>query len=256
LRLDVDHLAVQGGHAIGRHQTGLHRERVHRLDEVVVGAGIHAFEDLLAVAERGDQHDVDVAVAQFLADTPAQLRALDARHHPVGEQDVEALGRQQLPGARAVRRDLALMAELGGDRLEHQATGGVVVGDEDAHVSAPRPGGGRGHRGHARTPRRTAPPARGGVELLEPALQLHFGADVGQARWHRCWRWPRAGSGRRARGPAVAHLDGAGQLAAPFFRLRKILVDDLAEHHPFPVVEAAQQFELGRVERIEPRPVL
>ena len=51
--LDAGQLAVQGGDPFGRHQAGLHRERVGRLDEVVVGTGAHAFEDLLVLSRAG-----------------------------------------------------------------------------------------------------------------------------------------------------------------------------------------------------------
>ncbi len=39
-------LAVQRGDPLGGHQAGLDGEGVDRLDQVVVGAGAHAFEDL------------------------------------------------------------------------------------------------------------------------------------------------------------------------------------------------------------------
>ena len=95
----------------------------------------------------------------------------------------------------------------------------------------------------------------GGVELLEPALQLHFGADVRQDGGTDVGAGPAQRVGGALEGTGVAHLDYPGQLAATELGLREILMDDLAEHRPFPVVEAAQQFELRRVERIG-RPVL
>ena len=58
---EVRHLAVQIRHPLGGHQARLHGEGVDRLDQIVVGAGTHAFEDLLRVPEAGDQNDVDVA---------------------------------------------------------------------------------------------------------------------------------------------------------------------------------------------------
>ena len=61
---EVGDLAVQVGHPLGGDQAGLHGEGVDRLDQVVVGAGAHAFEDLLGVVEAGDQHDVDVVAAR------------------------------------------------------------------------------------------------------------------------------------------------------------------------------------------------
>jgi len=44
---------VEGGHAFGRHHAGFDRERVGRLDEVVIGAGAHAFQDQLWLANTG-----------------------------------------------------------------------------------------------------------------------------------------------------------------------------------------------------------
>ena len=58
---EVRHLAVQIGHPLGRHQTRLYGEGIDRLDQIVIGACTHAFEDLLGVPEPGDQDDVDVA---------------------------------------------------------------------------------------------------------------------------------------------------------------------------------------------------
>jgi hypothetical protein len=73
------------------------------------------------------------------------------------------------------------MAQLGGDRLEHEPTGDVVVGDQDAHVRCARGGQvSRASRTRPNSESNRSTSAGGALELSSPALHLHFGADVGQ----------------------------------------------------------------------------
>ena len=104
---------VQGRDALRHHQPGLDGEGVHRLGQVVVGARVHPLEHVLGVVEPGGQDDVDVPAVELLADPTAQLRSVDARHHPVGEEDVDAPLAQQLPGQGPVLGHQAFVAELG-----------------------------------------------------------------------------------------------------------------------------------------------
>jgi len=134
LGLGFDQLAVQDGHALRGHQTSFDGEGVDRLDHVVIGPCAHTLQDLLGEPQTGDQNDVDIAAAQLGAHAPAQLWAIDPRHHPVGEQDVDLLRRQELPSARPILGNEAFMAQLGGRGLEQKSTGGAVVGDEDSHL--------------------------------------------------------------------------------------------------------------------------
>ena len=136
-------------------QAGAQGERIDGLDEVVVGARLHPVENLVVVSQHRDHHHVDVAVvAELTSDPSAQLGALDPRHHPVGEQDVDLLGDQDLPRGRPVGGHVALMAQLGGYGEQFEPAGDVVVRDEDVHLRYP------GRRRTCRRPRPARAPER------------------------------------------------------------------------------------------------
>jgi len=138
LGAEVEYLTVQQSDALGSDEAGLDREREHGFDQVVVSTGAHALQYLVGVAQSGDQHDVDVAAAEFFADPAAQFRSVNAGHHPVGEQHIDILGGELFPRAGAVGGDEAFVAEFGGGGFEHEPAGGVVICDQDAHVRCSR----------------------------------------------------------------------------------------------------------------------
>ena len=67
-------------------------------------------------------------------DEPTQLRAFDARHEPVADDDVGPLGTEQIPGFGAVGGGEALVTEPLDRRLEHHARGASVLDHHDLHL--------------------------------------------------------------------------------------------------------------------------
>ena len=63
---------------------------VEGLGEVIVGAGVHAFDQVLRFGAGGEQQDVDVGFAVGAADAAADFDAIHAGHHPI--QDGQAGG--------------------------------------------------------------------------------------------------------------------------------------------------------------------
>ena len=118
LAVEARDLLVQVGDAPRRDEPGAQVERGDRLRQVVVGARLHALEDVLVLPERRRQHHVGVPVVAALADPPAELGAVEAGHHPVGDQHVGcrglelppcllAVGPRRCTRARAARRSPA-----------------------------------------------------------------------------------------------------------------------------------------------------
>ena len=104
-----------------------------RLDEVVVGAGVEAVDAVVDRVARGE-HQHRRAVARG-AQPPADLEAVDARHHDVEHDRVDdALGER-------VERLLAVLGELHVVALEREralqrgAHARLVVDHQDLHLT-------------------------------------------------------------------------------------------------------------------------
>jgi hypothetical protein len=109
---EIGHLAVEQGHSLGRHQAGLQGERVDRFNQVVVCTCAHTLQDLLRALFAGYQNNVRVVTEGPFSDAPTQLGSIQSRHHPICKKYVERLCRQEIPGARTVRRQVTVMAKL------------------------------------------------------------------------------------------------------------------------------------------------
>ena len=71
---------------LGDLQTDRQLVGIGRLGQEVVGAGPQALEPVFPSIAGGQQDDVGVAFRSIGPDAPAELRAVEVRHHPVGDQ--------------------------------------------------------------------------------------------------------------------------------------------------------------------------
>ncbi len=126
---------VEAAH--GGRQPLLEVLEVHRLGDVVVGAGLEGREDVVALGLRGEEDDVAVGAVVLLAERAAHLDAVHPRHHPVEHDDLGGvLVLEDLPGFEAVGgHDDVIPPPLQVD-AEELAGDPVVVGREDAHASS------------------------------------------------------------------------------------------------------------------------
>ena len=69
-------------------------------------------------------------------DAAAELGTVEARHHPVGDENVDVCALEECPRAVAVRCDEAFVTEPLDNGLDDEPAGGFVVGDEHTHVQA------------------------------------------------------------------------------------------------------------------------
>ena len=117
---------------------------IEGLGEVIVGAGVHALDQILRFGAGGEEQDVDVGFAVGTADAAADFNAIHAGHHPIQYgQAGGILGLQDSPCFGAVARDYGFVAPLGEHRTEHGLKHRVVLGCQDAHGTA---GGRQGER--------------------------------------------------------------------------------------------------------------
>jgi HPt (histidine-containing phosphotransfer) domain-containing protein len=167
--------AVQRRHARGAHEHPLELVAAQRLEDDVVGAGLHRAQRLVLVGARGQHDHVRVRDVVLAADAPRQLGAVHPRHLPVGDHDVRRDLGEALPRLRAVLRERALVAEPLDGSGDEQAGARVVVGDEDVHGNA--------KGGEEEPPRLSAPPsgpldAAGRLSLcLQAKTADHRGVD-------------------------------------------------------------------------------
>ena len=133
---------------------------IERLDDVVVGAGVEAGDQVAAALARGEQHQVHVGERQLGADAAAHLGAVHLRHHPVENGERRRGGRAQvIPRVGAVRDDgdveLPALERPRQDFRRHP----VVVGYQSMHESSIsqrrcQTAAATAGRGRARTPDR------------------------------------------------------------------------------------------------------
>src|SRR5215207_1464589 len=84
------------------------------------------------VSERCQEDEEGVPAAVHLPDSAAELEPVDARHHPVADNDIHLRGVLiELPGPQAILGHQALVTGLLDGLLEDHARDGVIFGDED-----------------------------------------------------------------------------------------------------------------------------
>ena len=117
-------VAAQPGAHPGDELLGL-----ERLDDVVVGAGLQAHDDVDGVGLRGEHDDRHAGLG---ADLAAHLEAVDAREHDVEEHQVGAVLAEDADGGGAVGDVVDLEPLVAQDDAEHLRQRQVVVDDQHA----------------------------------------------------------------------------------------------------------------------------
>ena len=127
--------APRAGHADAAGDPRRQHLAVERLDNVVVGAGAEAFDDVGALALTRQQQQVHRFGGFVRAKTPADFRSLETRHHPVEYGDVgSVVGLER--GQRLVtvaRFDDVVTRGRQCDGEDFSADG-LVFCDQDTHV--------------------------------------------------------------------------------------------------------------------------
>ena len=114
-----------------RDELALERRGVQRLDEQVIGAGLHGLARGLLIGLAGEHDHIGVAVGRAPANPLRERRAVEAGHAPVGDEHRRALALEDLHRLAAVVGHRADVAEAL-DRGPHdKARNRVIVGDED-----------------------------------------------------------------------------------------------------------------------------
>ena len=102
------------------------------VDEVV-GAGVHAVDDVLRSVPRREQNDVDVAAGGAPPDLLAEFDAGHFRHLPVGDHHAELPAADQFQGLAAVAGHGHLVPELRQRMFQDFHRDVVVIRDQNSH---------------------------------------------------------------------------------------------------------------------------
>ena len=108
---------------------------VERLGQEIIGAGLHALDQVLLLGFRGQEDGVDIAGPLRRADAPEQSRAVQLGHHPVGDDHGEEAGLEEAPGLGPVLRRGDLVPPLLEVVLQQPPGDRIVVRDQDLHGS-------------------------------------------------------------------------------------------------------------------------
>ncbi len=107
---------------------------VEGLGEVIVGAGVHAFDQVLGFGAGGEQEDVDVRFAIGAANFPADFDAIHAGHHPIEHSETGRAGAvENRPSLIAVACDHGLVAPSGQHGFQHGLKHRIVFRGQHAH---------------------------------------------------------------------------------------------------------------------------
>jgi hypothetical protein len=124
-------LGLHGQNAEGWAQVRPQGRQVQALHPVVVRAGVQARNDILA-AGFGRQEEVDRGAGRVWAHATADLRALEAWHHPVQDGKPPTVGAsQEGPSLQAIAGDDDRMAPAAEGRFEHTTADHIAVRNEE-----------------------------------------------------------------------------------------------------------------------------
>ena len=106
---------------------------IERFCEVVVGAGFQPSQQIVPLAARCKQKNVNVRSVWVRPHPPADFRAFQTRHHPIQYRERRGIfAFENSNRVQAVRRGHHLISPLLEECLKHAARNGVVFGNQDA----------------------------------------------------------------------------------------------------------------------------
>ena len=122
--------------AQSRPQAHLQLVLIEGFGQVVVRAGFHPFDQILALALGAQQQDigVEILVLDVGPHPAANFRSGQARHHPVQDGDFGGVfGLQDAPGLIAVARNHHFIAPAAQSCIQQMPGNDAVVRDQDPH---------------------------------------------------------------------------------------------------------------------------
>jgi len=133
IRVQVGKGALQPDDALSRGETDAEFFAVEGLGEEIVSAGLHAGDDVGLFRAAGQDDDEDVAVRAAVADAADEVGPAEAGHLPVGEDEVEIVLGEVVPGLGAVLYGGDGVAPAFEFTLERGAGDAFIFGEEDVH---------------------------------------------------------------------------------------------------------------------------
>jgi hypothetical protein len=132
----LNQLGLQVDDAAAGAQAHFHFGVVEGLDEVVVGAGAHALDQVPALGLGGEQKDVGIGGPFAGADAAAQLGAGELGHDPIEDRERRRiLTAEDIQSLLAIRRRDDFVTPFLQSGLEQTPHGGTVVRDEYLHLT-------------------------------------------------------------------------------------------------------------------------
>ncbi len=107
---------------------------VERLGQEIIGAGLHALDQVLLLGFRRQEDGIDIAGPLGRADPPDQSRAVQLGHHPVGDDHGEEAAIEEAPGLGPVLGRRHLVPPLLEVVLKQPPRDRIVVRDQDLHL--------------------------------------------------------------------------------------------------------------------------
>ena len=130
----IDRLLLHAERTLHRAQLGFEYDEVDRFGQVVVGAGIEAFDQILIAIERREENDRRPFFARHALDPPGGFEAIHDRHHDVEQDQVGCVGDEAADGFLAVLGEDHLMSQLLQEDLKDVKIGAIVVNRENLHL--------------------------------------------------------------------------------------------------------------------------
>ena len=110
---------------------------VKRLDQIIVGPGVHALYNVLFQALRSQQQDVSVRLFSFFPYHSAEFGTSEAGHHPIeNHQGGRIVFLEDLPCLLAIAGDNDIIAPIGQGDFQQVTRDTTVVGYQQSHPRA------------------------------------------------------------------------------------------------------------------------
>ncbi len=127
----LEHGRLQAAQAMHGLDLGFENDRVVRLGDEVVTAGLEATDQRFVLGQRGEKDDRDQLVPGQLLDAPRRLEAIHHRHQRVHQHQLRPLLLKQLDRLLPIGCRQHSVALLGNDGGKQHPIDRAVLGDQD-----------------------------------------------------------------------------------------------------------------------------